>query len=258
MFDGNEDASVTLSFNGSDFARSSARNIVIPGDDNNYYMVVTLSGDYKQTKQIQFSEHGTYSVTFNAVPLGAEISVEANVYEPNANEPISANEPTILHTFTGSSPKQVITQPVTGINLQMKNLQDVDFGNAISINSSEEWVDDASTYGGKTLWNSFALKFYPNGKYKIYGANNQTISEGLYTGNPEIGNTILLREYLYRECSVFSEEGGSANEDAIDLEFGNVVLVEYPQNISVYIGEDNYNIHFTLSSQISFVFKQGV
>ncbi len=249
MFDGNEEASVTLSFSGADFARSSARNIVVSGDDNNYYMVVTLSGDYKQTKQIQFSEHGTYSVTFNAVPLGAEISVEANVYDPNAYESYDAEEPTIFHTFTGSSPKQVITQHVNGINLQMKSLQDVDSENEITITSNGDFQ---STYEGERVWVNFSLKFYPNGKYKIYGINNQTISEGLYTGIPELGNTIVLREYIYRSVEAEIDNGGT------DIHFGDQTLVEYPQNVSSYMGDDFYDIHFTLSSQISFVIEQHI
>ena len=73
-----EKSSLTLTFNGSDFSGSSARNINISSDFSDYYLVVNVLGDYKETKEITFSSFGSYSLTFDSIPVGSKIYVEAN------------------------------------------------------------------------------------------------------------------------------------------------------------------------------------
>lgn len=242
-----ENSSLTLSFNGSDFSR----NITVPSDTKDFYLVVNVLGDYKETKGITFSSFGSYSLTFDSIPVGSKIYVEANAYNPNVYEPVGADTPSILHTFTGDSSRQEIHEGDNSINLKMRNLQNINFTETKTIPSSPQYE---STYQGILLWSSFTLNFYSNGKYKVLDGNSKTISEGLYSGNPEVGNTIELKECIYRNISAVIEGQG----DGVDLEFGNPVIVENPQSSSLYMGEDTYYIQFTNSLQINFVFKQQV
>ena len=120
----NESSSLSLTFNGSDFARnSSARNISVNPDYNGYYIVASVLGDYTETKSLQISDSGTYTIEFNSVPVGSEIYVEANVYNPNAVTDNGANRIEPLHIFTGTSDKQTVYAGENIINLSMKNLQ---------------------------------------------------------------------------------------------------------------------------------------
>ena len=81
LFTNEEESSVTITFNGADLARSAERTMTLPSDSNDYYLVASILGDYKEAKMIPFSSLGTYTVRFNSVPIGAEIYVEANAYD---------------------------------------------------------------------------------------------------------------------------------------------------------------------------------
>ena len=250
-----EKSSLTLTFNGSDFSGSSARNINISSDFSDYYLVVNVLGDYKETKEITFSSFGSYSLTFDSIPIGAEIYVEANAYNPNVYEPIVepnlADFPSFLHTFTGDSSKQRIHEGENGVNLQMKNLQNIKLSETIKVNAPDEPYE--CTYKGEEIWNNPILFLFSNGKYKIMDGNSQTISEGLYTGRPELGNTIELKECIYKNIDSIEEING-----LIQITFGKPVIVDNPQSISVYMGESFYYIRFPSASQIVWVFKQQV
>ena len=111
----NENSSLSLTFNGSDFARnSSARNISVNPDYNGYYIVASVLGDYRETKSLQITDSGTYPIEFNSVPVGSEIFVRADVYDMGAEK--------FLHSFTGNSEKQTVYVGENLINLSMKNL----------------------------------------------------------------------------------------------------------------------------------------
>ena len=237
-----ENSSLTLSFNGSDFSR----NITVPSDTKDFYLVVNVLGDYKETKEITFSSFGSYSLTFDSIPIGAEIYVEANAYNPNVVEPIGADFPSFLHTFTGDSSKQRIHEGENDVNLQNIKLSET-----IQVNAPDQPYE--CTYKGEVIWNNPKLYFYSNGKYKIMDGNSQTISEGLYTGRPELGNTIELKECIYKNIDSIEEYNGK-----IQITFGKPVIVDNPQSISVYMGESFYYIRFPSASQIVWVFKQQV
>ena len=119
-----ESSSLSLTFNGSDFARnSSARNISVSSDYEGYYIVASVLGDYRETKSLQITGNGTYTIEFDSVPAGSEIYVEANVYNPNAVTPPNANRIEPLHIFTGTSVKKTVYAGKNLINLSMENLQ---------------------------------------------------------------------------------------------------------------------------------------
>ena len=123
----NETSSLSLTFNGSDFARnSSARNISVNPDYNGYYIVASVLGDYKETKSLQITGNGTYTIEFNYIPAGSKIYVEANVYHLYAVTAEGANSIEPLHIFTGTSGKQTVYAGKNHINLSMENLQNSD------------------------------------------------------------------------------------------------------------------------------------
>ena len=62
-----ESSSLSLTFNGSDFARnSSARNISVSSDYEGYYIVASVLGDYKETKSLQITGSGTYTIELHS------------------------------------------------------------------------------------------------------------------------------------------------------------------------------------------------
>ena len=111
----NEGSSLSLTFNGSDFARnSSARNISVSSEYEGYYLVLNLLGDYTEHKEIPFSDLGTYTVTFDSIPVGSEVYVEANAYNPNSNE--------FTHIYKGTSERISVSPGSNTVNLAMKSL----------------------------------------------------------------------------------------------------------------------------------------
>ena len=197
----NETSSLSLTFNGSDFARnSSARNISVSSDYDGYYLVVNLLSDYNETKTIPFSSIGTYTITFDYIPVGAEIYVEANAYNPNVQVTPGGDIPSFAHVFTGTSSKKIISAGINEINLQMKNLKNVTISET-TISSSTDYENDASTYNGNFIWTGLNMNFYSNNKYQITNGNSEIISEGLYTGIPEPGNTVTFKECVYKNIA---------------------------------------------------------
>ena len=77
-------------------------------------------GDYRETKSLQITDKGTYTIEFNYIPAGSKIYVEANVYNPNAVTNANNIEP--LHIFTGTSGKKTVYAGKNQINLLMTNL----------------------------------------------------------------------------------------------------------------------------------------
>ena len=184
----NESSSLSLTFNGSDFVQNtSARNISVNPDYNGYYIVASVLGDYTETKSIQITGGGTYTIEFNSVPVGANIYVEANVYNPNCNEDLN-----YCHIFTGTSAKQKVSAGENYVNLAMKNLvKEDDLNEYDSISGSYMFGEDSI---------DVEFRKYPNGKYQIKSDGTDTIiSEGLWIGESgfEEGTEFTINEYIY-------------------------------------------------------------
>ena len=191
----NESSSLSLTFNGSDFARnSSARNISVDPDYKGYYIVASVLGDYRETKSLQITGNGTYTIEFNSIPAGSKIYVEANVYNPNAVTEEGANSIEPLHIFTGTSGKQTVYAGKNHINLSMENLQN-DTTPAVRLIGN-----------GNENMGSFIFNGYSNGKYQVT-YNNIILSEGLWSANyPEkeeltAGTVVSIKECAYRTYS---------------------------------------------------------
>ena len=203
----NESSSLLLTFKGSDFARnSSARNILVNPDDTGYYIVASVLGDYRETKSLQITGNGTYTIEFNSIPAGSKIYVEANVYNPNAVTEEGANSIEPLHIFTGTSGKQTVYAGKNIINLEMENLQNVTTPAVRLIGNGNENME------------SFIFNGYSNGKYQVT-YNNIILSEGLWSANyPEkegltAGTVVSIKECAYRTY----EEAYSVENTLSDL-----------------------------------------
>lgn len=190
----NESSSLSLTFNGSDFAsNSSARNISVNPDYSGYYIVASVLGDYKETKSLQITDNGTYTIEFNYIPAGSKIYVEANVYNPNAVTNENIIKP--LHIFTGTSDKHTVYAGKNLINLSMENLQG-------------DTTPDVRL-GGDSSENMGAFTFigYSNGKYRVTYSISDVhliLSEGLwnasYTEESRLtaGTVVSIKECAYR------------------------------------------------------------
>lgn len=221
----NESSSLSLTFNGSDFARnSSARNISVSSDYEGYYIVASVLGDYRETKSLQIRDNGTYTIEFNYIPSGSKNYVEANVYNPNAVTEAGANSIEPLHIFTGTSDKHTVYAGKNLINLSMKNLQN-DTTPAVRLIGN-----------GNENMGSFIFNGYSNGKYQVT-YNNIILSEGLWSANyPEkeeltAGTVVSIKECAYRTY----EEAYSVENTLSDL-----IIAERPVWSSFTV-EGSYN-----------------
>lgn len=250
----NESSSLSLTFNGSDFARKSlARNISVSSEYEGYYLVLNLLGDYTEHKEIPFSDLGTYTVTFDSIPIGAEVYVEADAFNPNSNE--------FTHIYKGTSERISVSPGTNTVNLTMKsltkNISTDDYGTiSYSWSMMQFYIDDSYSNENNSIY------FFNNGKFILQhtvfdGGTTGTsivISEGLWSGNSdafENGGTIQTTEYMYRNYET-SQNGDGMKE----VNFGNAVIVTdlITSNIEI-IKEDEYSdpsLSFTSRNGLSF------
>ena len=210
----NETSSLSLTFNGSDFARnSSARNISVNPDYNGYYIVASVLGDYKETKSLQITGNGTYTIEFNYIPAGSKIYVEANVYNPNAVTEPNANNIEPLHIFTGTSDKKTVCAGKNLINLSMKNLQNYT-------------TDNLERLTGNSTENKGAFTFigYSNGKYQVIYNSSKILSEGLWSANNTEKGLTAGTVVSIKECAYRTYEGAYAVENTLS----DLIIVERP------------------------------
>lgn len=246
----NESSSLSLTFNGSDFARnSSARNISVSSEYEGYYLVLNLLGDYTEHKEIPFSDLGTYTVTFDSIPIGAEVYVEADAFNPNSNE--------FTHIYKGTSERISVSPGSNTVNLAMKSL---------TKNVSQEDIVYSypmmQFYVGDFSDSSNRIYFFNNGKFVLQHTGlgdgitetSIVISEGLWSRNSdafENGGTIQTTEYMYRNYET-SQNGDGMTE----VNFGNAVIVTdlITSNIEI-IKEYEYSdpsLSFTSRNGLSF------
>ena len=211
---------------------------------------MNLLGDYTEHKEIPFSDLGTYTVTFDSIPIGAEVYVEADAFNPNSNE--------FTHIYKGTSERISVSPGSNTVNLAMKSLtknvsqEDIVY----SYPMMQFYIDD--DYSNE--YNS--IYFFNNGKFILQhtvfdGGTTGTsivISEGLWSGNSdafENGGTIQTTEYMYRNYET-SQDGDGMTE----VNFGNAVIVTdlITSNIEI-IKEYEYSdpsLSFTSRNGLSF------
>ena len=214
----NDDASLSIAFNGADLAaHSPARPISLTSGASGYYIVVSVLGDYTETKSLQITGSGTYTIEFKSIPAGARVYAEANVYDQDPT--------TFCHTFTGSSEMQTVGSGENTINLSLTNLQTT---------ASPEvtlWGDANMNMGG------YNFKGYSNGKYQVKDNFDEILSEGFWSAdyNTEEGLTagtvVRIKECVYR---TYSSADWAGTHDP-----SNLIIVERPAWTTMTVGGDN-------------------
>ena len=192
----NHGSSLTVTIDGSDFARSSSRNVTINPDFSDYYFVVNVLGDYEDTKVITFTDVGNYTVTFDSIPIGKKIYLKANAYKMDAfdKSTINGNPESVwvvdtCHCFTGISDLQRMYRGNNSVVLEMKDI--------IPENTNMPFFGgecDSSLTG--THYDAY---FYAGGKYRIIIGQDTMVSEGLWSGGHESGETIVMEECVYKD-----------------------------------------------------------
>lgn len=156
-------------------------------------------GDYRETKSLQITGSGTYTIEFNSVPAGSKIYVEANVYKPNVVTEAGANSIEPLHIFTGTSDKHTVYAGKNLINLSMTNLsKDIACSDDSTITKN---ITYTKTEEVPYIGLNPEMIFYPNGKYQIvnynYATNEPTagdvISEGIWSGSFDESGIIYIK-----------------------------------------------------------------
>ena len=209
-----ESSSLSLTFNGSDFARNSlARNISVSSDYEGYYIVASVLGDYRETKSLKITSGGTYTIEFNSVPVGSKIYVEANVYNPNAVTKPGATSINSLHIFTGTSEKQTVYAGENIISLTMENLVPNEY-------------PTLTLYGnGNENMGNFKFECYRNGKYQVK-FSDAILSEGLWSASSDAYNrdgfnanaVVRIKECAYKTYTNADNSGVNGLSDLIIVE----------------------------------------
>ena len=218
----NSGTSLTLTFNGRDFIPADERNVTVSSDDAGFYFVVSLSGDYKETKFISFDyNEENYSITFNRVPVGANVTVHANVYRPRDKEH--------MHYYSGTSDRIEISSGENFVNIDLNNLQVACEDHTFQIYSSND------VYYKGTPGVGIMPTFYYNtteGKYKIViDTTGEVLSEGLLSGNMYVG-PIYVTEYI---CSdpIISWNADNSCWDYISTDSAKIITEPTQQVIPI-------------------------
>lgn len=254
LFTNEEESSLIITFNGADFARSAGRNVTVGPDYSGYYLTANLWGDYTDCKEIPFNSTGSYNLTFTSVPVGAEVYIEVNVFDPTAEE--------FTHLYRGETEKRWITSGQNRVNLSMKSLvKDISIGN---------YYDDVTTrnYGMMHAYIEGAmveanLYFFNNGKmllqYSQYNPEGVldrfVLSEGIWSGNENAfsdGGIIQVKEYLYRPYKLLLDE----NEN-LTVKFEEAIIATDSQITNIVFEKDEYvadpTFSFTSRNGLTFI-----
>lgn len=186
-------------------------------------------GDYRETKSLKITGNGTYTIEFDSVPVGSEIYVEANVYNPNVETGLNANRIEPLHVFTGTSDKQTVYAGKNLINLSMTNLsKDIAYSDDSTITKN---ITYTKTEEVPYIELYAAMIFYHNGKYQIINYNYTTpistvdivISEGIWSGSFEKSGIIYITECIYKNYTF-----ETVDDKVNTINFNDNVIVENP------------------------------
>lgn len=249
--------SVTLSFNGSDLCNS--RNITANATDNNYYVVVSLSGDSSDSKNLRVSSSGSYSVTFDAIEIGSRIKVSAYVYKPSAEmvHPNQNTEIPVIEIFEGQSDFIEIDAGNNDITLSMKDLTKNLYPMEYNPSPYEFYYNGTEvSFSGMV-----SINYYNNHKYQIIltiDNEDKIISEGTWSGDLFSVGTIYMTENLYNALTISVVDNISYRVHPSD----EYVILDQPNQISIPMNGDfvNGSMHwynFTLTSGLKIVISES-
>lgn len=211
-----DEGSLSLTFNGSDFLDTSARDIYPDSSFTGMYIVASVLGDYSETKKLEITNAGKYKIKFDYVPKGASVYVRADVFRLKETASTGADEAVpFKHLYTGQSKKKPVTSKNEKVNIVMKNMVDEDGYSSIF----KKWDCSDLSFNGKSLESGthypVSILFFNNGKYQIVfgkgidGDEYYAISEGTWYGSLNNTGYIYITELIYETCYLDEPEYGN-------------------------------------------------
>lgn len=209
-----DEGSLSLTFNGSDFLDSSARDIYPDSSFNGMYIVASVLGDYTETKKLEITNAGKYKIKFDYVPKGASVYVRADVFRLKQIAPTGGEETVpFKHLYTGQSKKKTVSMKNEKVSLVMKNMVDgCDY--SVETGYKKMRCDDIFYKGtNDLLHNTVYILFFNNGKFQIVfesgpiGATTfNAVSEGIWSGSLTQSGNIFITELIYDPCHLDTPE----------------------------------------------------
>jgi len=243
-----EGGKVNLSFDTTSLFGSRNISLSSDGENNACYIVVSVRGDYNTVQSdliyVDFDNPPTsHSMSFDSVPVGNKVYLDANVYAPWSSE--------YLHMHTGKSGTILVVSGENSVKIKMTDLtkdsemMENKYCGAVLLPNSSEPLSQTP---------HFVL--YANGKYQLRTESYKGVyvfSEGIwrYSGSSDLSSfvwdseepyTLYLTEYI---CS-----GNASIDEDECLIASNPIIVEYPEEKSFYLGENPKNFSFTSASGI--------
>ena len=222
-----DNSTLTLRFNGSGLSSASARNVTAESSETDtIWLAVKISGDYTARKNITLTDlQATYQVEFEDIPVGAIVSVQADVY----SQKNSANG---LYWYTGNKSNVEIVAGSNDISIAMTDIATVTASDDTIRTGSISFYDD---FPGD--YPNQRIAFFPHNKYQIRTSDSYglSVSEGLYEGDLDTEGTIYLTEHVYRQYRSETNGSGSLCLYYIDTSSNPlpIVILDEPKSVAV-------------------------
>lgn|GEM_PF-3070837 len=229
-----EGGKVNLSFDTTSLLGSRNISLSSDGEGNACYIVVSVRGDYNTVQSdliyVDFDNPPTsHSMSFDSVPVGNKVYLDANVYAPWSSE--------YLHMHTGKSGTILVVSGENSVKIKMTDLtkedSPVDFTfaeTAVAYINDNGYPEDVQLSG--------QMFFYANGKYQLKG-NDGVYSEGIwrYSKSSDLSSFEWDNDYTY---TLYLTECIYSNVKVVDMNpvIANFVIVEFPEEKSYYLEYD--------------------
>ena len=223
-----EGGKVNLSFDTTSLFGSRNISLSSDGENNACYIVVSVRGDYNTVQSdliyVDFDNPPTsHSMSFDSVPVGNKVYLDANVYAPWSSE--------YLHMHTGKSGTILVVSGENSVKIKMTDLTKED--SAVDFTFAETAVAYINDNGyPEDVQLSGQMFFYANGKYQLKG-NDGVYSEGVwrYSKSSDLSSFEWNNDYTY---TLYLTECIYSNVKVVDMNpvIANFVIVEFPEEKS--------------------------
>ena len=229
-----EGGKVNLSFDTTSLFGSRNISLSSDGEGNACYIVVSVRGDYNTVQSdliyVDFDNPPTsHSMSFDSVPVGNKVYLDANVYAPWSSE--------YLHMHTGKSGTILVVSGENSVKIKMTDLTKEDSNvtstfaeTAVAYINDNGYPEDVQLRG--------QMFFYANGKYQLKG-NDGVYSEGVwrYSKSSDLSSFEWNNDYTY---TLYLTECIYSNVKVVDMNpvIANFVIVEFPEEKSYYLEYD--------------------
>lgn len=229
----------TVTFEISPSLYSNARDVIIPNSDSPFvYIPVILRGDYSASQVISFVRDSDIScrATFDSVPVGSNVYLEANCFLPDGNWYYTGTS----SSFTVEAGENTVTVKMKEINNDVENIPISLTFAAYCPNPSEP--SNLVGIGGSDTTGTLIID---NDGFFELKTNNESISisKGKWRGSANQGGTLYLTEYIY--SSIVPPDPSDPSIQMVDLD--KTIIVTSLSEIPVQIDSDGY-FRFTLKN----------